>query len=143
MQWQTRTSKQLYNLKKLYNRNIKVENNSSGKSQVDFGEQKRRTILEKCFPQLFSVYLIQAHFCKEKLYLTRLTPGIWSIPKGSFLKWERTKEEISQHVLSIPVSVDSIKNDNIASTSFSALLCGPCIPELISYNSKGFLQNKY
>lgn len=43
-------------------------------------------------------------FLKYKLCLTRNTPGISSIPKGTFLKGERTKEKTSQHVLSKPAS---------------------------------------
>lgn len=85
-------SKQLYNLKKLYNRNIQVENNSSGKTQVDFGEsKKRRIILEKCFPQVFSVYLIQAHFCKRETLPNKTHTRDLIYPQRHLLKMRKNK----------------------------------------------------
>lgn len=53
---------------------------------------KKETNFRKItFPQVFSVHLIWTHFCKEKLYLTRLTRDL-IYPQRHFLKMRKNKE---------------------------------------------------
>lgn len=104
-------------------------------------EQENETNFRKMFPpppKCFCVYLIQARFCKEKLHLTRLTLGIWSIyPQRHFLKMRKNKGGNLPACAFHTSFLGQHQEWQYSSTSFSASLSGPCSTELINCIQKG------